>query len=156
MSHLTTSLVRLTLSLSNSFSSFSSNWHIIYLSRSCTLEHYTQQLCQTSLHHPFVTRTDSAHFHALSSCQFHSKLNPLWPIISTRICCTYFFQFYGLLTWLTFLISLSFLLLSFIITWFSNININIYSIELKWDGKITKYDNEMRWIQTMVWNAGDL
>jgi len=34
-------------------------------------------------------------------------------------------------------------LFSFVI----NININICSIELKWDGKITKiwYDNEMRW-----------
>jgi len=35
-----------------------------------------------------------------------------------------------------------------------NININICSIELKWDGKITKilYDNEMRWIRITVWN----
>jgi len=37
-------------------------------------------------------------------------------------------------------------------------NINNCSIELKWDGKITKmwYDNEMRWIRIMVWNGGDL
>jgi len=40
----------------------------------------------------------------------------------------------------------------------SNININICSIELNWDGKITKiwYDNDMRWIRIMVWNGGDL
>jgi len=33
--------------------------------------------------------------------------------------------------------------------WRININFNICSIELKWDGKITKiwYDNEMRWIR---------
>jgi len=39
-----------------------------------------------------------------------------------------------------------------------NININICSIELKWEGKITKlrYDNEIRWIRTTVWNRGDL
>jgi len=37
-------------------------------------------------------------------------------------------------------------------------NINICSIELKWNGKITKiwYGNEMRWIQITVWNGGDL
>jgi len=31
---------------------------------------------------------------------------------------------------------------------YANININICSIELKWDGKITKIwnDNEMKWI----------
>jgi len=40
----------------------------------------------------------------------------------------------------------------------ANININICSIELKWDGKITKiwYDNEMRWKRITVWNGGDL
>jgi len=40
----------------------------------------------------------------------------------------------------------------------SNININICSIELIWDGKITKiwYDNEMRGIRITVWNGGDL
>jgi len=39
-----------------------------------------------------------------------------------------------------------------------NININIWTIELKWDGKITKmrYDNEMRWKRITVWNGGDL
>jgi len=38
------------------------------------------------------------------------------------------------------------------------LNINICSIELTWDGKITKiwYDNEMRWIRITVWNGGDL
>jgi len=36
-------------------------------------------------------------------------------------------------------------------------NTNICSIELKWDGKITKiwYDNEMRWIRITVWKGGD-
>jgi len=40
----------------------------------------------------------------------------------------------------------------------SQFNINICSIELKWDGKITKiwYHNEMRWIWKTVWNGGDL
>jgi len=39
-----------------------------------------------------------------------------------------------------------------------NININICSIELKWDGKLTKiwYDNKMRWIRITVWNGGVL
>jgi len=39
-----------------------------------------------------------------------------------------------------------------------NININICSIELKWDGKITKiwYDNEIKWIRITEWNGGDL
>jgi len=49
---------------------------------------------------------------------------------------------------------LSLFLSSLVIT----ININICSIELKWDGKITKiwYNNEMRGIRIMVWNGGDL
>jgi len=35
-----------------------------------------------------------------------------------------------------------------------HINIIIYSIELKWDSKITKiwYDNEMRWMEE-IYNA---
>jgi len=39
-----------------------------------------------------------------------------------------------------------------------HININIYSVELKWDGKetIIWYDNDMRWIRITVWNGGDL
>jgi len=39
-----------------------------------------------------------------------------------------------------------------------NINIDICSIELKWDGKKTKiwYNNEMRWIRITVWNGGGL
>jgi len=39
-----------------------------------------------------------------------------------------------------------------------NININICSIKLKWDGKTTEmwYDNEMRWIRIRKWNGGDL
>jgi len=39
-----------------------------------------------------------------------------------------------------------------------NININICSIELRWDGKITKiwYDNEMRLIRITVRNGRDL
>jgi len=37
------------------------------------------------------------------------------------------------------------------------ININICSIELKWDGKMTKiYDMITRWIRITVWNGGDL
>jgi len=42
--------------------------------------------------------------------------------------------------------------------WELDININICSIELKWDGKITKirYDNEIRWIRITVWNGRDL
>jgi len=40
----------------------------------------------------------------------------------------------------------------------NNITIKICSIELKWDGKITKiwYDGEIRWIRITVWNGGDL
>jgi len=40
----------------------------------------------------------------------------------------------------------------------SLIIINMCSMELKWDGKITKiwYDNEMRRIRITVWNGGDL
>jgi len=52
-------------------------------------------------------------------------------------------------TWLTFSM--------FQQSWLANININVCSIELKWDGKITKvwYDNKMRWIRITVWNGGD-
>jgi len=40
----------------------------------------------------------------------------------------------------------------------SNINIDICSIKLKWDGKPTEmwYDNEMKWIRISKWNRGDL